>query len=60
MRVLWPLAGESFPVIKAAADHFRSGMESAEVTKRCLEAHVNTPVFVATESAGAQVSNTSA
>lgn len=49
MWVLWSLAGESFPVIKAADDHVSSGMESAEVTKRCLEAHVNTPVFVATD-----------
>lgn len=45
MRVLWPLAGESFP----ADDHVSSGMESAEVTKRRLEAHVNTPVLVATD-----------
>lgn len=56
MRVLWPLAGESFP----ADDHVSSGMESAEVTKTPSRSSCKHSSIGCHGSAGAQVSNTSA
>lgn len=57
MWVCWLFADESFPAVKAADDRTGSSMESAEVSKCCLGAHVNISICCS-GSAGAQVSNT--